>query len=311
MIRAWLQPPGAFGGALNPAAPGATIRKNGQEIVRLINPLAGTLAKKVNPDLTRSLTLVEITNENERTVGGVTYSGGPLEVLVNNSKWMGTRPNELNPNQMTGLTPVNGGVADGVGNWLTELPKEGATEVWEIVNTTADAHPIHTHLAQFQLLNRQGYDLAGYVGAYEAAFPGGSFIPAYGPPLLYTPSVASGGKYGGNPDVSPYLIGSAAPPNPNEAGWKDTVLCPPGVVTRFVVRWAPTDKPVQPNGSAAMRYDFVPNDEIPGNPGAIFDYVWHCHIVDHEDNEMMRPDAVVANPKIPKAARPYQMGRDY
>jgi FtsP/CotA-like multicopper oxidase with cupredoxin domain len=306
--------------SFNPAAPGATIRKSGQTIVRLVDPLTGTLAKKVNPDLTRALTLVEIANDNERTVNGATYSGGPLEVLVNNTKWMGERPNEANPNQMTGLDPVNGGVADGIGNYLTELPKEGATEVWEIVNTTADAHPIHTHLAQFQLLNRQAYDLAGYVAAYQAAFPGGSFIPAYGPPKPYDPASneLSGGKYGGNPDVTPFLVDPNTsqsfpiiPPHPNEAGWKDTILTPPGYVTRFVVRWAPTDIPVLPNGSAVMRYDFIPNDEIPGNPGAIFDYVWHCHIVDHEDNEMMRPDAVGANPLIPKAARPYQMGRDY
>jgi spore coat protein A len=297
--------------SFNPATPGATIRKNGQEIVRLVDPLTGTLAKKVNPDLTRALTLVEIANENERTAGGVNYRGGPLEVLVNNTKWMGARPNRFNPNEMMGLTPVNGGVSDGIGNYLTELPNEGATEVWEIINTTMDAHPIHTHLAQFQLLNRQAYDLAGYVAAYEAAFPGGAFIPGYGPPLAYTPSGASGGRYGGNPDVTRYLIGPPAPPNSNEAGWKDTVFCPPAAVTRFVVRWAPTDKPVQPNGSAALRYDFIPNDEIPGNPNAVYDFVWHCHIVDHEDNEMMRPDAVVANPLIPKAARPYQMGRDY
>jgi spore coat protein A, manganese oxidase len=144
-----------------------------------------------------------------------------------------------------------------------------------------------------------------------AAFPGGQFMPAYGPPLAYTPTNASGGKYGGNPDVTPYLNGAAAPPKPNEAGWKDTIMAPPGMVTRFVVRWAPTDKPVQPNGSAAMRYDFVPNDAVPGISGAIYDYVWHCHIIDHEDNEMMRPDAVVPNPLIPLAARAYQMGRDY
>ena len=34
---------------------------------------------------------------------------------------------------------------------LSELPKEGETELWEIVNLTADAHPIHLHLVQFQL----------------------------------------------------------------------------------------------------------------------------------------------------------------
>ncbi|HSH70575.1 MAG TPA: multicopper oxidase domain-containing protein [Deferrisomatales bacterium] len=31
-------------------------------------------------------------------------------------------------------------------------------------------------------------------------------------------------------------------------------------------------------------------------------YVWHCHIIDHEDNEMMRPWNVAANPAAPAAA---------
>lgn len=305
--------------SFNPADSNAQIRKTSQAIVRLVDPATGTLPSNVRPDLTRELTLVEIANDTERTVQSIIYEGGPLEVLVNNTKWSGLRPDESNPNLMKSppLDPVNGGTADGIGNWLTEMPREGTTEVWEIVNMTADAHPIHTHLAQFQLLNRQSYD-AGDIGIdgtfaddYAKAFPGGDFIPAYGPPLAYGPSAQSGYKYGGNPDVTPYLNGPVIPPYPNEAGWKDTVLVPPGMVTRFVVRWAPTDIPVMPSLSAALRYDFVPNDIIPGSEGAIFDYVWHCHIIDHEDNEMMRPDAVVANPLIPKSARKYQMGRDY
>ena len=153
------------------------------------------------------------------------------------------------------LTKVNGGVADGLGNYLTEMPREGTTEVWEIVNLTMDAHPIHTHLAQFQLLNRQSFsgdmdERTGYYGAYDQAFPRGAFIQAYGPPLAYGPTLKLGFKYGGNPNVAPYLTGKAQPPNPNEAGWKDTVMCPPGTVTRFVVRWAPTDLSVRPSWSA-------------------------------------------------------------
>ena len=45
----------------------------------------------------------------------------------------------------------------------TELPKEGAVEVWELINTTPDAHPIHVHLIQFTVLSSQPYDVAGYV----------------------------------------------------------------------------------------------------------------------------------------------------
>jgi FtsP/CotA-like multicopper oxidase with cupredoxin domain len=296
--------------SFNPAAKNARIRSSTQTIVRLVNPKNGKLASKVMPDLTRELTLVEIAREDAITVDGVEYEGGPLEVLVNNTKWFGLRPDESNPNVMMSppLTPVNGGAPDGIGNWLTEMPKEGTTEVWEIVNTTADAHPIHTHLAQFQLLNRQSYDTEGFDAAYAAAFLGGEFIPAYGPPLAYGPSVASGGKYGGNPDVKPFLNGTIMPPNPNEAGWKDTVLAPPGQVTRFVVRWAPTDINVISSSSSQLSYAFLPNDFIPGTPSATFDYVWHCHIVDHEDNEMMRPDAVVPRPHV---KRSFVMGTDY
>ena len=55
--------------------------------------------------------------------------------------------------------------------------------------------------------------------------------------------------------------GPAEAPPPHEAGWKDTVRTDPGMVTRI-----------------AMRFD--------GEPGR---YVWHCHFLEHEDNEMMRP----------------------
>jgi spore coat protein A, manganese oxidase len=56
------------------------------------------------------------------------------------------------------------------------------------------------------------------------------------------------------------LAGSPTPPESSESGWKDTVIAYPGQVTR-------------------LRLRFI-------NPGQ---FVWHCHIVEHEDNEMMRP----------------------
>jgi hypothetical protein len=86
-------------------------------------------------------------------------------------------------------------------------------------------------------------------------------------------------------------------------------MCPPGAVTRFVIRWAPTDRKILPHGNPGLRYAFTPNGPVQGNPKATYDYVWHCHIVDHEDNEMMRPDTIVS--KVPEQARPFKMGRDY
>jgi FtsP/CotA-like multicopper oxidase with cupredoxin domain len=194
-------------------------------------------------------------------------------------------------------------------NWLSERPEEGTTEVWEIVNITADAHPIHLHLVQFQLLNRQNFNTTKYNKAYAAAFPvgydyvmgatvgPGAFIPGYGPPLDY--KTGNPRALGGNPDITPFLQGAAIPPLPQENGWKDTVTMYPGQVTRILVRWAPTDLPATtPPGNATFTF----------NPNGGHGYVWHCHIIDHEDNEMMRPTEV-----IPKsgATRSYIQGIDY
>jgi spore coat protein A, manganese oxidase len=215
----------------------------------------------------------------------VAYPGGPLEVLVNNTEMMGTdRPD---------FTPITVG---GITTYYSELPHEGETEVWEIVNLTADAHPIHLHLVEFQLMNRQAFDVKKYDRAYSAAFPRGLYDPGYGPPLDYNTGNAR--ALGGNPDVGAFLKGHPSPPAPNEAGWKDTVLVRPGQVTRFVVRWAPADLPVETPPDDAS-YPFDPD----GGHG----YVWHCHIIDHEDNEMMRPTSVRAN----EATRTYVEGTDY
>jgi spore coat protein A len=54
--------------------------------------------------------------------------------------------------------------------------------------------------------------------------------------------------------------GQVRPPEPWETGWKDTVISYPGEITRIKAKF-----------------------DLPGL------YVWHCHIVEHEDNEMMRP----------------------
>ncbi|MUN05743.1 multicopper oxidase domain-containing protein [Agromyces luteolus] len=109
---------------------------------------------------------------------------------------------------------------------VTENPAVGATEVWEFVNTTGDAHPMHVHEVVFEVVDRQALqiDVDG-----EVAQP-----------------------------VQP--VGAPRPPEPWETGFKDTVIAYPGEVTRVRATFA--------------------------NPGQ---FVWHCHIVEHEDNEMMRP----------------------
>ena len=49
---------------------------------------------------------------------------------------------------------INQAAFNFLGNWLTELPNEGDMEIWEFVNLTADAHPIHLHAVQLQLIDR-------------------------------------------------------------------------------------------------------------------------------------------------------------
>ncbi len=243
--------------------PGTRLRT---PMVRLANPENGSLAGGVEPDRMRLLTLNEVESDIDE----------PLEVLLNNTRWDGAE------------SPNAGGV--------TEQPRVGSTEIWQIANMTEDAHPIHIHLGQFQLLNRQDFNVDAYDTLYKASFPGGtsptdhrtyppaSFIPAFGPPLPY----ASTRQLGGNPDIRPYLLGRPRPPEPNEAGWKDTFVMYPGQVTRVVLRWAPQETPVRGRGAASPGVNLYGFDPTKG-PG----YVWHCHILDHEDNEMMRPYSVV------------------
>jgi spore coat protein A, manganese oxidase len=120
---------------------------------------------------------------------------------------------------------------------ITETPYNGTTEVWELYNLTPDTHPIHLHLVQFQILNRQTIQV--------------------------------------NEDGSISLIGTPRDPDPNERGWKDTVRANPDEVTRIIARFGPF-KGIYP---------------------------WHCHILEHEDHEMMRPYEVLDNPNFDPTVR--------
>jgi hypothetical protein len=90
------------------------------------------------------------------------------------------------------------------------------------------------YLTQVQLMNRQEFRVDTYRPVYEAAFFGGKFLRAFGPPLDY--ATGNWRALGGNPDVAPFLIDPVKPPHPNEAGWKDTVVAYPGEVMRIVVK---------------------------------------------------------------------------
>jgi FtsP/CotA-like multicopper oxidase with cupredoxin domain len=175
------------------------------------------------------------------TLNEVMGPAGPLEILLNGQKWM---------------SPVS------------ELPRVGSVEDWEIVNMTADTHPIHLHLVQFQVINRQPFQVKKYTTDWTVL---------NGMAPLMMPTVPL--------DPLAYLQGAANAPAANEIGWKDTVKAPKGEVTRIRVRYAPQEANPTLVTPGANLFPFDPTV----GPG----YVWHCHILDHEDNEMMRPMVVV------------------
>jgi spore coat protein A len=82
---------------------------------------------------------------------------------------------------------------------------------------------------------------------------------------------------------APNLTGGPLPPDPAEQGWKETVKFNPGECTTllvdvpFTTGLAPVTIPPSPR--LASYY--------PGYEGA--EYVWHCHILEHEEHDMMRP----------------------
>ncbi len=133
----------------------------------------------------------------------------------------------------------------------TENPLAGSTEVWQIVNTTADAHPMHFHLVNVQVLQRQPYN---------------SFGPTAGTAM-------------------PNYNGPATGPEPTELGWKEVVKMYPGTVTTVIMRF---DLPANPAGIASM-----PNSLSPTLGASGKEYVWHCHILEHEEHDMMRPLVVL------------------
>jgi spore coat protein A len=123
---------------------------------------------------------------------------------------------------------------------ITEDPKVGSTEIWSFVNITSDVHPLHVHLVQFQVLNRQAFDVPTYQLTGKIVFTGRPM----------------------------------APESNERPAHKDTIKSYPGYITRVI-----------------QRFDLPAGTTV--TPGQEFLYVWHCHILEHEDNEMMRPYKVI------------------
>jgi len=211
---------------------------------------------------------------------------------------------------------------------VTETPKKGTYEVWNIINSTVDAHPIHPHLVKAQIVRRQSFDVANWKLAMCQSDPADSACtlgPA--PGGLQQLTVDPAGTIPGTPN---FLLGSPQPPPAVEAGWKDAMRAMPGQVLTFIAYWdgswtqstdpkgldvtAPgSGNPncfatnvcsVTSNGSnsSVSCSSTSANTNKCGNGDAgnwVFPsvtsgpYVWHCHINSHEDSEMMRTSLVV------------------
>jgi FtsP/CotA-like multicopper oxidase with cupredoxin domain len=146
-----------------------------------------------------------------------------------------------------------------------EKPVVDTVEQWNIINTTGDTHPIHLHLVQFQILGRQKFNAEEYLDTFY-------------PELDDDPEMAGTGPYPA-PSADNFVYARQQPPEPYESGWKDTVKAHPGEVTRILVPFGANAAPGVPFGNSFTG-----------------EYVFHCHILEHEDNEMMLPYEVVAAP---------------
>jgi len=142
------------------------------------------------------------------------------------------------------------------------------TQIWKITHNGVDTHPVHFHLFDVQLINRVGWD------------------------------------------------GIIRKPDANELGWKDTVRISPLedtiVALRPIIPVVPFDlpnsmrplNPMMPIGSTLMFTNVDANGD-PTDPitnlvtNFGWEYVWHCHILSHEEMDMMRPISVALPPLAP------------
>jgi FtsP/CotA-like multicopper oxidase with cupredoxin domain len=159
---------------------------------------------------------------------------------------------------------------------VTEVIRDGDTQLWKITHNGVDTHAIHFHLFNVQVVNRVGWD------------------------------------------------GAIKPPWPEETGWKETVKMNPlediVVAMRVKVPTVPfalpnSVRPLEPNipvGASTVNMNGTivspfTNVDPNGNPVTVtnlmsnygHEYTWHCHLLGHEENDMMRPVSVAVAPVVP------------
>jgi hypothetical protein len=180
-------------------------------------------------------------------------------------------PVSTNINQALVLYPYISPPVDIVSNSMTPLGTlTDGTQIWKITHNGVDTHPIHFHLANVQLLNRVAWD------------------------------------------------GAMLPPEPIEIGWKETVRVNPLehciVAMRPIAPLLPFDVP---NSVRAIDVTKPLGVTLMGPPGGYLDplsnpttvinhlvnfgweYVWHCHILSHEEMDMMHALSFAMAPKTP------------
>jgi hypothetical protein len=151
----------------------------------------------------------------------------------------------------------------------TEIFKDGEVQFWKITHNGVDTHFIHFHLFDVQVINRVGWD------------------------------------------------GMVKPPDPNEVGWKDTVRMNPLEDIVVALRPLSQNLPWQlPNSIRPLDTTQAPGTALPNEftnvdptnqPATVtndmtnfgYEYVWHCHILGHEENDMMRAMVFVVPPVAP------------
>ncbi|MBI4848707.1 MAG: fibronectin type III domain-containing protein [Nitrospirae bacterium] len=141
----------------------------------------------------------------------------------------------------------------------TEILNENEVQIWKITHNGVDTHPIHFHMFDVQLINRVGWD--GFIRL----------------------------------------------PDPNELGWKDTIRIAPLEDTIVALRPATPKvpfgqpdsiRPLNPEAPLGSMMGFSQIDPLTGARTAPpttnqfydfgWEYVWHCHLLSHEENDMMR-----------------------
>ncbi len=177
--------------------------------------------------------------------------------------------NSLNQNMV--LYGYSSPPVDLMQNSLTPLGtlKDG-TQIWKITHNGVDTHPIHFHLFNVQLINRVAWD------------------------------------------------GALLPPEPNELGWKETVRTNPLEHTIVAMRpVAPTQPFDVPNSIRPIDPSMPIGATLAGGPSGFIDpggtaapvinhlvnfgweYVWHCHILSHEEMDMMHAMSFGVAPNAP------------